>query len=499
MSDDLVLGLDIGTSSSKAVLCDSGGRVVRRAEREHHTSRPAAGHVEHDADRVWWDDVLRLTAELGDLDRVAAVCVSGIGPCLLVTDEAGTPLRPAILYGVDTRAARQIADQERAFGAEKVLRRCGSGLTSQAVGPKMQWVRENEPHVWDRARRFFMASSFIAFRLSGAYVLDHHSASQAVPLYDANAQDWAADWAAEVAGGLELPALVWPGDIVGEVTAEAAAHTGLRTGVPVLAGTVDAWAEAYSVGVRAPGDCMIMYGTTMFLVAYADDVQPCPRLWTANGVDPGSRCAAAGMSAFGAVARWGAQTLAGGSYAELEAAAAGVPPGAAGLVVLPYWDGERTPIFDPDARGVIAGLGLEHGPGHVYRALLEGTALGVRHNLLTLREAGVSPERLVAVGGGARQRLWVRIVSDVTGAEQAIPGELVGAAYGDARLAAEAIGLADRRSTWARVRETVRPDPRNAELYAAMFDDYLDLYDRTGPLLHRLRDRADGVPQKGVR
>ncbi|HEX2129993.1 MAG TPA: FGGY family carbohydrate kinase, partial [Actinophytocola sp.] len=266
---DLYLGVDIGTSSSKGVLVTGSGEVLARASREHRTSTPHPGWVEHDAETVWWADFLAITRELvgavGD-GRLAGLAVSGIGPCLLPADGSGRPLRPAILYGVDTRAGTEIAELTEELGAEEILRRGGTPLSSQAVGPKLRWLARHEPDVYERTEFLFMASSYLVHRLTGRYVLDHHSASQCDPMYDQHRLDWAADWADVVAPGLALPELAWPTEVVGTVTAEAAAATGLPVGLPVTAGTVDAWAEATSVGVREPGDVMVMYGTTMFLV-----------------------------------------------------------------------------------------------------------------------------------------------------------------------------------------------------------------------------------------
>ena len=158
--------------------------------------------------------------------------------------------RPAILYGIDTRAEREIEELNERYGEENLLERCGSVLTTQAVGPKLLWLRRNEPEVWEKTRKFFMANSFIAWRLTGEYVLDHHSASQCDPLYDVREYRWIAEWAEEIAPGLPLPRLLWPAEVVGEVTREASEATGIPAGTPVAAGTIDAWSEGASVGVQ---------------------------------------------------------------------------------------------------------------------------------------------------------------------------------------------------------------------------------------------------------
>jgi len=405
---ELLLGVDIGTSSSKAVLTRLDGTVVASAQREHRLSLPHPGWAEHDAEHVWWADLLALLGELGreSLAGVGGVCISGIGPCLLPVDRDGVPLRAAVLYGIDTRASSEVQELTERYGADVVLASGGSPLTSQAVGPKLLWLRRHEPEVWERTERFLMASSFAVLRLTGEYVLDHHSASQCNPLYDLRGECWREDWAEEIAPGLELPRLLWPGEAAGVVSAAAAAETGLPHGAPVAAGTIDAWAESLSAGAVRPGDTMLAYGTTMFFVHVAPAATPHPSLWLTAGVRPGSQTIAAGMATSGALTGWLRELAGGPPFEQLVSEAAATPPGAEGLVVLPYFAGERTPLFDPRARGAVLGLTLTHDRGHLYRGMLEATGFGVRHNLEAIELAGGEPSRLVAVGGGTRGGLW---------------------------------------------------------------------------------------------
>lgn len=488
---DLLLGLDIGTSSSKAVLVRPDGTVVASAVREHTVSTPRPGFVEHDAEAVWLADLVGLVAELKPLldEGLAAVGISGIGPCLLPATADGSPLRPAILYGVDTRAVAEIEEMTSRFGADEILDRCGSALTTQAVGPKIAWLRRHEPGVWERTQRLFTASSFLVHALTGEYVLDHHTASQWTPLYDSRRNDWIDAWADEIAPGVPLPALAWPGEIVGVVRDAAARHTGIPAGTRVIAGTVDAWAEAYSVGVQDPGDVMIMYGTTMFLVEVLPERGTWPTLWGTVGVRPGSYTLAAGMATSGAVTDWLRGITGETSYARLVDEAAQTPRSADGLLVLPYFAGERTPLFDADARGVIAGLTLAHSRGHLYRAVLEGIACGVRHNLEAMREAGGVARRLVAVGGGTQGGLWTQIVSDILQQPQEIPRHTVGACLGDALLAGQAAGLVGADHGWNPVQGVVEPDPCARDIYERLYGNYRSLYPATRDIVHDLAGR----------
>ena len=491
----LLLGVDIGTSSTKGVLARPDGGVVATAERPHELSLPRPGWAEHDAEKVWWEDFVSICGELVEKadDGIAAVCASGIGACLLPADEDGKPLRPAILYGIDTRAEREIEELNGSYGREALLEQCGSVLTTQAVGPKLLWLRRNEPEVWGKTRKFFMASSFVAYRLTGEYVLDHHSASQCDPLYDVHEYAWIEDRAEEIAPNLPLPRLLWPAEVVGEVNREGAEATGIPAGTPVAAGTIDAWSEGASVGVQEPGDLMLMYGTTMFMIEVLKEPLHHPGLWGTTGILPRTHNLAAGMATSGALTGWLKKLSGDLPYEKLTREAASVPPGSDALVVLPYFAGERTPIFDPKARGLISGLTLSHGRGHLYRAMLEATAYGVRHIFEYMREAGGGGERLVAVGGGTKGGLWTQIVSDVTGRLQDLPEQTIGAAYGDALLAARAVGLAEPDTDWSTISTTVEPDQENRGVYEELYGIYRELYPATREASHRLADLQKGA------
>ena len=482
---DLLLGIDIGTSSSKGVLATPDGRVIATAVRPHALSMPRPGWAEHDAEATWWGDAVAIARELvaGGHGRIAAVCASGIGPAVLPVDAAGAALRPAILYGIDTRAMEEVAELNTRFGEDEILARGGTALSSQAGGAKIAWIRRHEPDTWARTARVHMASSLIVERLTGEYVLDHHSASQCDPLYDMRTSSWADDWAAEVAPGLKLPRLAWSDEVVGRVHAAGAAATGIPEGTPVVAGTIDAWAEALSAGVRDPGDAMLMYGTTMFVVLVTAAFRPQASAWSTQGVVAGSPTYAAGLSASGALSAW-FRDLVDRDLEVLITEAAATPPGAGGLVVLPYFAAARSPIQDPDARGVVLGLGLAHERGHLYRALLEGTAYEVRHNLEVMAAAGIEPRRLVAVGGGTRSGLWTQTVTDVTGVVQVIPETTIGASYGDALLAGLGTGLVARDARWNAPAATLEPDRSTAERYAELYAIYRGLYPATRDLMH---------------
>jgi xylulokinase len=417
--------------------------------------------------------------------RLAGMCVSGVGPCLVLCDDALRPLRPAILYGVDTRATAEIASLTEELGEADILAQAGTLLSSQAVGPKLEWVYRHEPEVFERATGWYGSNSFIAAKLTGEYVMDHHTASQCDPLYATRDFTWNRQWAKRICRDLPLPRLVWPSDVVGHVTADAAAATGIPAGTPVSAGTVDAYSEAFSVGVRQPGDQMLMYGSTMFLVQVIADYHSDPTLWTTAGVEKGSLALAAGTSTAGSMIGWLQGVTGGASFDDLMAEASAVPPGSDGLLMLPYLAGERTPVFDPQARGVVAGLTLRHGRGHIFRAAYEGIAFGIRQILERFDDAHAG-ERTVAVGGGLRSPVWAQAVSDVTGRPQLVPEQAIGASYGDALLAAIGVGLVPPDTDWAKIAREITPDAGNRALYEDLYGTWCELYPATRDLVHRL-------------
>lgn len=485
----MFLGIDIGTGSSKAVLVTADGVVIDSSQRNHEISLPRPDWAEVDAEGIVWPEVQALCRDLfqrKDPSSIAGVCVSAMGPCLVLTDESLTPLRPTILYGIDGRASAEIAELNDHFGAEQIFASCGKNLSSQAVGPKIRWIERNEPEVFARSTRWFGLSSWIVAKLTGEYIQDHHTASQCDPLYDVRAQTWKHEWASQVVGHLAMPRLAWPTEIVGTVTAQASEFAGIPEGIPVCAGTVDAWAEAFSAGVRQPGDLMLMYGSTMFFVEVLGGFHAHEKLWTTSGVEEGTLSLAAGMSTSGSLTTWLQRLVGDVPFETLVSEAGAVPAGADGLLVLPYFAGERTPIFDPDARGLVIGLSLRHDRGHLFRAVYEGIAFGIRQILEFLEHSGEPIKRVTAVGGGTKARLWTQIVSDITGRTQIVPEQTIGASYGDALMAAIGTEAVPPDTNWTLISALVEPNPSNAVVYADLFAAYESLYPATKEHMHIL-------------
>ncbi len=391
------LGIDIGTYESKGVLVDAEGRVLASAARPHDLIVPRAGWAEHRADEDWWADFVWLSRKLLadsrlDPSDVKAVGASAIGPCMLPVDADGAPLTNAVLYGVDTRAAREIEDLTASLGADRILSHSGNALTSQAVGPKILWLKRNRPDIYAKTRMFLNSTSFLVHRLTGRFVTDHYSASSVAPLYDIESQSWSAALASDITALERLPEIAWTAEIAGTVTRRAAEQTGLAFGTPVIVGTIDAAAEAISVGVLDPGELMLMYGSTIFTIRIGSELIRDPRLWHAPWLFADRYASMAGLATSGTLTHWFADQLARdlrpeAAMAALAAEGETSPPGANGLVFLPYFSGERTPLHDPNAKGAILGLTLAHTRADIYRAALEGIAFATRRHLRHLRRS----------------------------------------------------------------------------------------------------------------
>jgi len=488
------LGVDIGTFESKGVLADASGAVLATAMRPHTLLVPRPGWAEHRPEEDWWGDLVAITRELlavsgVDPRSIAAVATSAIGPCMLPVDAAGAPLMNGVLYGVDTRAAAQIASLDARIGEERILAACGNALTSQSVGPKILWLKEQRPALYARTAKVLTSTSYLTWKLTGEYVIDHYTAANFSPLYDVDRLDWTAELAPDILPLDRLPRLAWSTEIAGGVTAAAAAETGLAQGTPVTVGTIDAAAEAVSVGVESPGELMLMYGSTIFVIEVTDRPIRDPRLWYAPWLTPGRHASMAGLATSGTLLRWFRDELArGADWETLVAEAAASPKGARGLLVLPHFSGERTPIHDTTAKGVFFGMDLTHTRGDLFRALLEGIAAGTAHVLETYHELGAGPRTAYAVGGGTKNAVWLQATSDLGGVTQVVRERTIGASYGDAFLAAVAVGAAQPADidTWNPIVRTVTPQPVAA--YDRQYPLWKALYTRTKDISRALAE-----------
>lgn len=508
MADKYLLGVDVGTYETKGVITNLKGEVLSTQVSPHEMLIPQQGWAEHDPEGVWWGDFVSVTKRLietsgVDPKDILAVGCSAIGICVLPIDKDGNPLRKGgILYGVDTRATEEIAYLEKEIGTERIFKKAGMTLSSQAAAPKIMWLKNNEPEVYKKAHKFVTATTFIVGRLTGNYVIDHLTGSFVTPLYDFKERKWTDELTSEIVELDRLPELRWASEIAGTVTAEAAQQTGLLEGTPITVGTADAAAEAVSVGVTNPGQMMLMYGSTIFIIEVLDKPIADKRMWANPYLFEGTSALLAGMATSGSLTRWFRDHLApdlvtaeenGGlnAYGAITEEASAIPPGSEGLICLPYFSGERTPINDPKARGVYFGLTLAHTRAHMFKATLEGIGYGVRHHLKIMSNMGAFPDEVIAVGGGTKSPLWLQTVSDIGQISQKIPAVTLGASYGDAFLAGMGAGVFSDPTdinTWLTDSRMVNPDKSSAETYSKYMDLYLELYKQTKNLMHKVHE-----------
>ena len=508
MPQDLLLGIDIGTYESKGVLTTITGEVIAQVAVPHQLLFPRAGWAEHDPELTWWGDFCTITKQLLSTPGVVAadikgVGISAIGPDVLPIDENFNPLRMGILYGVDTRAVKEIDELNAKYGEDEIFNATANCLSSQSTGPKILWIKKNEPEVYKKARWFVDATTFIVARLTSRVVIDHFSAGCMVPMYDPWSNKWSDRFCEDFVNLEQLPEILWSHELAGRVTSKASELTGLAEGTPVSVGTIDAGAEALSVGVTKPGEMMMMYGSTIFMIQVTDNDQAREkRLWAGPYLFPGTWCLLAGMATSGSLTRWFRDQFApelvaaeksGGApaYAELVKEAAETKPGAEGVIVLPYFSGERTPVMDPRAKGMIFGLSLTHSRGHIFRAILEGMGHGVKQHVDLFTSIGARPKTIKSVGGGTKNSIWLQAISDISGVPQEVAPLTFGASYGDALLAGVAVGLVsspEEIRTWQGKARTINPDEKLAETYRPLSEIYTSLYDATKNQMHKLHE-----------
>jgi xylulokinase len=506
MPKQYLLGVDIGTYSSKGVLVDSEtGEVFASHVVEHGLSMPKPGWVEHDPDKIWWGEFTEISRQLLaatkiDPSQIKGIGTSAIGSCVLPIDKDGNALRQGILYGIDTRAYDEINQLEKELGRDNIFMKGGSHLTSQASGPKILWIKNKEPEVYAKTRWFLTSEAYIVYRLTRQPTVDIYTAGGFAPLMDVEKITWLPEMGQFITPIENMPKMLWSCEVAGTVTAEAAHITGLAKGTPVITGTTDAAAEAISAGVANLGDMMMMFGSSIFFIMKTDKLVRTEHFWSSNWMEPKTFAFLGGMSTSGSLTRWFRDNLsplevsaqkAGGenAYAAMAKMLKDSPLGANGLIVLPYFEGERTPLHDPDAKGVLFGLNLKHTRADIYRALLEGIGFGIRHNMDSMLADGVTPKRILGVGGGTKNVEWMQMVSDIANIEMVIPEQQIGACYGDAFMAGVGVGLYKNLSEitrWVHNKYQIKPNPETHKKYEPLYKIYRGLYEQTKGLMYDL-------------
>lgn len=491
-----MLGIDLGTSSVKALVMDEAGNTRGTGQVGYAIDVPAAGRAEQDPS-LWWSSAagaVRQALERSGVpaDGVAAVGFSGQMHGTVLLGRDGQVLRPAILW-CDQRAAGEVRRLQAAFSREDM-----AGLTCNALAAGMQvvsllWLRENEPDVYRAARHAVLPKDYLRYRCTGNVGTDVTDAAGTLAFDVAGRR-----WSSELLGRLGLdeglfPAVSMPADVAGSLSARAAEELGLKPGIPVVFGGGDQPMQAVGNGVLSPGaaSCTIGTGGQLFFPVREPKADPLLRTNTFNHALPGLWYVMGATLNAGLSLNWFMKSILGLSgFREAAEMAATVPPGSGGLLFLPYLTGERTPHMDPDARGMFFGLTLEHTAAHMARAVMEGAVYALRDALEVVKSLGIRPERIVATGGGAANSDWLQMQADMFGccvhpadeAEPACRGAALAAGVGAGIYASveEGCRIVSRVSA-----EPVTPVAGNAAVYGEGYAVYRELYIRNRELLHK--------------
>ena len=490
MADSVYLGLDIGTSGVKAILVAPSGDVVAATTTPLTLSTPRPGWAEQHPDD-WWSATVQsirgVLAQQPDLD-VASVGISGQMHSSVFLDRTGQVVRPALLW-CDGRTTDECAEITRRAGGEDRLRDWVRNPALEGFTlPKVLWLRAHEPDAFARVATVLLAKDFIRYRLTGTLACEPSDASGTLMFDPARLQ-----WSDEILAAVDIPRTLLPdvggsAEVLGRVTAEAAAATGLRGGTPVVGGGADNACGAAGVGVITPGEAVASWGTSGTVLAPTAQplVDPGLRAHTFCHVVPGTWYIMGVVLSAGGAFSWYrdrfARELAGtpGADAMLDAEAGSVPPGADGVTFLPYLQGERTPHRNASARGAFLGLSLAHARAHMTRAVLEGIAFALRDSLSILQELGLSPGHLLLTGGGAKSPFIRRLQADVYGVPVSTVNREEGPAYGAALLAAVGAGEFPDLARAARATLTrggaEQPDSRAHRDYQTAYDRFRASY-----------------------
>jgi len=476
------LGIDVGTGGTRALIINEQGRVLSSATEEHAPfSSPQIGWAEQDPNDWWRACGIAVKKALSDArlrgDDIASAGLSGQMHGAVMLDQHDRVVRPALIW-CDVRTEKQCRDLTQKIGADKLIQlTCNPALPNFTI-TKFLWVRENEPEAWKQVRSVMLPKDYVRFRMTGDRAIDVADASGTL-LLDVAQRRWSSAVldAAEIDERL-LPKLYESPEVCGKVSAEGAAHTGLRPDTPVVAGAGDQAAGATGMGIVAPGAVSATIGTSGVVFAATDRpaLDPKGRLHTFCHAIPGRWHVMGVTQAAGLSLRWVRDHLCGDgrtSYNQLTAEAASVPPGADDLLWTPYLMGERTPHLDARARAALVGLTASHGRGHIVRAVLEGVAFSLRDTFTIFEEMNVPVRSVRLGGGGARSGLWRQIQADVYGRDVEIVEAEEGAAYGAAILAGVGAGtwpsVDTACSAVIRVAERV---PARSEVVAKMNHSY---------------------------
>ena len=499
----ILLGIDIGTTSTIGILIDTEGRTLATASRPSDLRSLRANWAEEDPNQ-WWANACAIVPELCRqagcaAGGIAAAGATGMVPAVVLLDRQGRVLRPSMQQN-DARALHEIAEMRASFDGRRFLKLTGGSINQQLVAPKLRWIARHEPEVFRQVATVLGSYDYIAYRLAGSRSVDHNWALES-GLMDFAERRFTPELIAPA--GIDaavLPAIHASHEVVGQVTPEAAAATGLRAGIPVVAGCADHVASAYAAGAVEDGDLVLKFGGAGDILLCTAKPVTDPRLFIDYHIIPHLYFSNGCMATTGSMLNWIVDQFAGGERAHAAKAGSGihawldrkaeaVPAGSEGVVLLPYFLGEKTPLHDPYARGTLVGLALHHGLAHVWRAALEGVAFGFRHHVEVFGECGLPVRRVFASDGGAASDIWLQIAADVIARPvQRIahhPGSCLGAAY----LAGNGAGLFTDFAGITRYVAGDRiflPDPVRARAYDRAYANFRDIYARLQTLYPRL-------------
>jgi xylulokinase len=491
-----VIGLDIGTTSTIGLLLAPPATILAVASRPVRLHAPHPGWAEQDP-AEWWRnacDILRELTSVPPADaRLAGLCVTGMLPAVVLLDECGALLRPSIQQS-DSRCGAEVDALAAEIDPDWFLATTGNGINQQIVSAKLRWIETHEPDVFRRIATVFGSYDYINWRLTDVRAAERNWA------LEAGFVDLATHAISDALVALAhvrrdaVPALSPTLDVLGTVTAAASAATGLPEGLAVFSGAADHMASTLAAGIVAPGDVLLKFGGSADIIIATETLKPDARLYTDYHLIPGlyapNGCMASGGTALNWMAEWLAPPTAPGQtpHQALDRLAATVPAGSEGLTCLPYFLGEKTPLHDPLARGVLTGLSLNHTRGHIWRAALEGFAYAQRHHVEVLRDIGHDPRRFFASDGGSRSLVWMGIMADVLQQPIQLLRNHHGSCVGAAWVAAMASGLAD---DWAGIAalvswgDLVQPNAANAQDYERGYGDFRALYPVMRPFFRR--------------
>lgn len=514
---DYVIGVDIGTQSTKALLVDSAGRIIAQHATGYQLDTPKPLWAEQ-WPSVWCEAVMECIKQVVEksglpAEQIKAVCVSSLyGGAGIPVDAWMKPLHPCLIW-MDRRANEEVKWIKETIDQERLFDITGNSVDSYYGFTKMLWIKNNRPDVWQRTHLFLPPNSYVNYLLCGEVAIDHSSAGNIGGIYDVRARAWSKELLAEFGIPLAMmpPRLVDSSDVVGGLRSELAACLGLAAGTPVVAGGVDAAVATFAAGVTRAGNHVAMIGTSMCWGYINQQVDARHGLISMPHVHNSQKdlYIFGGAITAGASVSWFRDTFcqteieaakyveAGDVHQILEEKTKQIPAGSDGILFLPYLMGERSPIWDAKASGAFVGLSLFHTRAHLYRAVLEGVSFALKHNIEAGAKGAQSLDaKLIVVGGAAHSDLWMQIIADVTGYPVYTIEQNVEAALGAALLAAVGVGLVDNQTAekgWVTLVSRTIPNPTDSQIYRKAYALYVDLYPALKPIMHRLQsDYAGG-------